>query len=261
MVTLGVGNAAFDQPFDFVGVHRHCISPSGCASRHIARQPSFKAAHKRRYKNGALGAAKSMRCPQSCQAFAPELRPWPPFPARPLASRGFDRHQITALVLAEPEGMRELPRGRLQLGADAGRHGHFRERHQQAAVGQIMHRRRLACRDQAAHEIAVAALGARDRPAAARPPPARRRRADRATGRASRGRRRSARIVSPSALNAKRRGFGKILEQPDATDGGRGQDRAALRLVVKRHIAGDDREIQRLGRLPRCRARSRRTGP
>ena len=55
--------------------------------------------------------------------------------------------------------MRKLSRGRLQFGADAGGHGHFRQRNQQAAVGQIMHRRRLAGRDQAAHKIAVAALG------------------------------------------------------------------------------------------------------
>ena len=43
----------------------------------------------------------------------------------------------------------------------------------------------------------------------------------------------------------KRHRPGEVIEQADAADGGRRQDRPAIGLVVKRDIAGHDREIER----------------
>ncbi len=47
------------------------------------------------------------------------------------------------------------------------------------------------------------------------------------------------------ALEGHRRHLGDVLHQPDAADGGRGQDAFAIGLVVERAIAADHREIQR----------------
>ena len=50
-------------------------------------------------------------------------------------------------------------RRHLELGAKARGHCHLGERHEQAAVGDIVDRRRHALCDQRAHEVAVLALG------------------------------------------------------------------------------------------------------
>ena len=121
---------------------------------------------------------------------------------------------------------------------------HFGDRDQQAAIGDVMHRIDPAGFDQAAHEIAMSSF---------------QRQIDR---------RRGAFFLAfdlaqvdglaqmalgfadqdddiACALEGDGRHFGDVFQQPDAADGGRGQNAFAIGLVVERAIAGDDREVQR----------------
>ena len=135
-------------------------------------------------------------------------------------------------------------RRRFQDGADAGRHRHFGERHQEPAIGNIVDRGDQAVADQLADEIAVAPLGGEiDR----------RRRALFAAADFAQIKR----LAEPAArladqqdrlalgLERERHRFGEFVEQTDAADGRRRQDRPAVGLVVERDIAGHDREIER----------------
>ena len=57
------------------------------------------------------------------------------------------------------------------------------------------------------------------------------------------------RISSPAALKARRRRLRDVVDEADAADRGRRRNPGAHRLVVERHVARDDREVERPRRL------------
>ena len=139
----------------------------------------------------------------------------------------------------------------INLCADARGQRHLGDGNEQATVGNIVHRGHECLVDQAAHKIACAPLGhqidRRGRPLLASADFAQiERLADPAPCLAKE----HDQLVGSLEGNACR--LREIIDQTDAADGGRRQDRAAVGLVVKRHIAGYDREFERLagGRDP-----------
>ena len=75
-----------------------------------------------------------------------------------MRSAFFASHDITALVFAEPERVSGERRRAFKHGTDSGRHRHFGERDQKAAVGDVVRRGHQAVADQATDEIAMASL-------------------------------------------------------------------------------------------------------
>ena len=164
---------------------------------------------------------------------------------------GRRRHgdDVARLILTEPVGVRRrVIRTRCQCRADAGGHRHLGQRHQQAAVGDVVHRRDRAVGNQAAHQIAVLALLDQiDR----------RRRALFAAADVAQ----IERLAEPALrladqqdhlarrLERDRCGFLEIVDHADGSDRRGRQDAAAVGLVVERDVAGHDREVEILAGL------------
>ena len=72
-----------------------------------------------------------------------------------------DGDEVARLVFAEQPGIEGIVdrHRRVDAGADVAGHGHLGQRHQQAAVGEVVAGGEPAAADQLADEIAVAALG------------------------------------------------------------------------------------------------------
>ena len=145
--------------------------------------------------------------------------------------------------------------------ADAAGERHFGKRHGKAAVGEIMRGETRAGEDSARTKSPLRLLGRKiDR----------RRRAVAAAadigelgGLAEPAGGRADEQDGLARLRESRssRRLGHIRDHADAADRRGRQNAGALRLVVERDIAGDDREIERRAPPRRCPAGSRRTGP
>ena len=238
--------------------HWRPLYASGRPAGHVGGQPALEALAQFCDQNGALVLQR--QCIPAGRAELPRRDAGRPGPRHHLLGDvGVNRDHVAPLVLAEPEGV-GCKRCAIELGADAGRHRHFGERDQEPAVGDIMHRGGDALDDQRADEIAGHALGRKiDR----------RRRALLALADFAQ----VERLAEPAigladeqdglvgGLEGERRRLGEIVDQADAADRGRRQDRPAVGLVVERDIAGHDREIERLAGLGDAADRSRPTGP
>ena len=155
------------------------------------------------------------------------------------------RQQVAALVLAEQVGVgRQVNRHVGERRAEAARHGHLGERDGEAPVREVMHRVDGARLDQAADEVAVAALQ--------REVDGRRRALLAALDHRQVGRLAEPALARPDehqhvalALEGDRRVARDVVEHADAADGRGRQDADAVGLVVERDVARHDREVER----------------
>src|ERR1700722_7892996 len=124
----------------------------------------------------------------------------------------FRRHNKTRLIFTEPKGVRGGGSRRFEHRADVRSHRHLGKRHQNAAVGNIVDRRRQTLTDQRANEVGVAAFrGQIDRRRRALLPPADLAQIKRLAEPALRRTDEQDRLAL--SLECKRHGFGEIVQK------------------------------------------------
>src|SRR5215467_12665021 len=208
---------------------------------HIGRQPSLEPLLEVGDANWALALERNNGAPGGAEGSNWHARCTGTFEYR---LGQFRSDHVTRLVLAEPESVGgNLARG-LQDRPDAGCDRHFGHSHENTAIGDVVRGGDKAVADQAAHEVAMPALGGEiHRRRSTLLPPANLAQIHRLPQPAAGLANEEDRIAL--ALERSRHGLGEFIEQSDAADRWCRQNGAAIGFVIERDIPRHDWKVER----------------